>query len=152
MHDLFPARDLRAMYENLRRMGAGFGLNFVERARLSNSRLPLEASEFARETDKFDIFHSEVFRVYFTAGQDIGDLNVVLQLAEKCGMDVTLLADALKKGQYTKNLSVTQNKARELGIRSVPTFIINGQERITGSQPVEKFREVLKLMAGKATD
>lgn len=147
MDELFPNRDVKAMNENLRRQGAPFGLYFIERVRLSNSRLALEAGEFARETGRFDLFHRAVFAAYFAEGQDIGDHSVILKIAAKCGLDVALLSDALKQGRYIHRLASNQLKAQQLGIRSVPTFLINGQERIVGAQAIERFRESLRTIA-----
>lgn len=138
------------MNENLRRQGARYGLEFTERTRLSNSRPALEAGEFAREAGKFAPFHGEIFRAYFTAGRDIGDLGVLLQVAETCGLDAAALAGALKEGRYARRLAANQAEARQLGIRSVPTFIINGRERLVGAQPLAKFREFLAIMASEA--
>ena len=37
--------------------------------------------------------------------------------------------------------------AAEVGVESTPTFIINGQRRIEGSQPYENFEAVLQELA-----
>jgi predicted DsbA family dithiol-disulfide isomerase len=47
-------------------MGAPFGLNFQKIVNISNSRLPLEAGEFAKEQGRFDQFHHAVFQAYFS--------------------------------------------------------------------------------------
>lgn len=150
MRDLFPGRDFAATYDNLRRQGAPFGLQFAERSRLSNSRLALMAGEFAGESGAFERFHEGIFRAYFADGCDIGDRAVIFQVAAAAGLDADALAAALKQNRYRERLAATQAEAQALGIRSVPTFIINGRERLVGAQPVARFRQLLKVMAAEA--
>jgi len=62
----FSSATREAMMERLSEMGVPYGITFASHERLSNSRLALEASEFAREQGKFHSFHNAVFRAYFT--------------------------------------------------------------------------------------
>ncbi|MDY6835165.1 MAG: hypothetical protein SVY53_10245, partial [Chloroflexota bacterium] len=73
---LFPPEALDAMLQKLRNMGTPFGITFSQMSLLPNSRMAIEASEFARDNDRFDEFHEEVFRSFFAHGRDIGDIDV----------------------------------------------------------------------------
>lgn len=138
---LFPGIDLKARYENLNKAAAPFGLFFGERTHLSNSRLALEASEFARDMGHHQSFHSRVFRAYFTELRDIGSLEVILELAEDDGLDREELQAALNERRYASSIEEARQKALRYGVNAVPTFIINGRQRIVGAQSVEYFRE-----------
>ena len=61
-----PHIDWDEMYINLRRSGARFGITFSDVTVLSNSRMSLEAGEFARDHGMFDKFHEQIFYQYFT--------------------------------------------------------------------------------------
>lgn len=142
--ELFPGRDTREMYANYHRLGHPYGISFIERTRVSNSHLALQAAEFARDQAKHDLYHSRILKAYFEDGLDIGQLEVILRVTESIGLDTVALSDALKEGRYEKRLQSIQEEARNKRIDSVPTFIINGKERIVGAQPLSQFRNICR--------
>ena len=150
LSERFPQAVLDRMYQNIRAAGASLGIHFGDRARLSNSRLALEASEYARDRGQYHSFHSKVFRAYFTDARDIGNLDVLLDLARAEGLDTEELKTALENGLYTSRLDKGHAEARQLGITAVPTFLVDGGERIIGAQSLDVFRE--KLRRVEATD
>lgn len=146
----FPQRDLEEMFANLRKAGAPYGITFRDRTRTSNSRLALMAAEFAVDHGKASSFHDRIFKAYFEEGQDIGQMDVVLQAAAAAGLDTAELSAALKDGRYLERLLRVQEEAGLKMIRSVPTFIVNDTDRIVGAQPLSKFRELLRLVEAEA--
>lgn len=124
-------------------MGEPFGITFAKIAHLSNSRMALEASEFARENGKFDEFHEETFHSYFTLGKDIGQIDVILGIGQKVGLDSDQLKAALTQGRYLPRLQESQLEAATWGVTAAPTFIIGGKDYIVGAQPIEVFRNAL---------
>lgn len=143
---LFPGIDLKARYAGLNQAAAPFGLVFSERSRISNSRLALESSEFARDKGHHQSFHNRVFRAYFTDLLDIGDEEVLLQLAEEDGIDREELRAALKNGIYASRLEHARGEAYRFAVNAVPTFIIDGRHKIVGVQPLEFFREQFRVI------
>ena len=80
---MFPRADVESMTKRLNSMGAPFGLNFRKIVNISNSRLSLEAGEFAREQGRFEQFHHAVFQAYFSQGRDIGNIDVLKQIGRR---------------------------------------------------------------------
>jgi predicted DsbA family dithiol-disulfide isomerase len=144
MTSRFRAEDIKGMMGHLRTMGAPFGIAFVDRPILSNSRPALLAAEFAREQGKFQAFHEAVFASYFSHGLDIGDLDVLRQIASDSGIDVDALADAVKSGKCLPMLERTKEDAARLGVTGVPTFFINDKRSIIGAQSLEVFRKTFR--------
>ncbi len=140
----FRAEDIKRMMEHLRTMGAPFGITFVDRPILSNSRPALLAAEFAREQGKFQAFHEAVFAAYFSHGLDIGDLDVLRQIATDIGIDADALVAAVKSGKYLPMLEKTKEDAARLGVTGVPTFFINEKRSIVGAQSLDVFRKTLR--------
>ena len=138
-----PGIDWDGMYQNLRRSGAQYGIAFGDVKLLSNSRLSLEAGEYARDHGRFDEYHEEIFRAYFTAVKDIGRMDVILDAARSAGLDAEALQAALKKGLYRDRLQAAQQESERYGVTGVPAFIIEDQYKIVGAQPLEVFRETL---------
>jgi len=140
----FRAEDIKHMMEHLRTMGAPFGITFADRPVLSNSHLALLAAEFAREQGKFQEFHEAVFAAYFSHGLDIGNLEVLRQIASDAGMDADALVAAVTSEKYLSVLEKTKEEAAYRGVTGVPTFYINDKKSIVGAQPLDVFRKALR--------
>ncbi len=93
-----------------------------------------------------------LFEAYFEHGLDIGDTNVLTQIAAQAGMDSRLVADLLS-GDADKDLVRREiATAREMGIRGVPTFIIDQRYAVSGAQESDTLlslmQEARKTAAG----
>ena len=141
-----PGIDWEGMYQNLRRSGAQYGISFGDVKLLSNSRLSLEAGEYARDHGRFDEYHEEIFRAYFTEVKDIGRMDVILDAARSAGLDAEGLTAALQDGRYRAKLQNAQQESERYGVTGVPAFIIEDQYKIVGAQPLEVFREVMQKL------
>lgn len=144
MESRFPSATREAMMERLNEMGAPYGITFAKQERLSNSRLALEASEFAREQGKFHLFHDAVFHAYFTEGKDIGDREVLMSIGESLGLSRESLKEALTDHRYEEALNKAQDEGAQFGVSGTPTCIINGRYKVVGAQPIEAFRQMLR--------
>ena len=141
---LFPGIDIKERYVGLNKTGEPLGVRFSERTLLSNSRLALQAGEYARDKGKYDSFHKRVFEAYFTDLLDIGDIKILLSVAEQAGLDPRDLKICLEQNRYRTRLEVAMNEAAEIGITAVPTFILNEVHKIVGAQPLGSFRDYLR--------
>ncbi len=142
----FRPEDISRMMLHLRSMGAPLGITFSDRTIVSNSRLALQAAEYARENGKFASFHEAVFHAYFSLGLDIGDREVITQLALDVGLDAEDLDRALLQGKYLPALNRAQNEAARSGVTGVPTIFIEDKKTIVGAQPLEVFRSALRSL------
>ena len=143
---MFPRADIESMTKRLNSMGAPFGLTFLKIVNISNSRLSLEAGEFAKEQGRFEQFHHLVFQAYFSQGKDIGSIEVLKQLGKEAGLDADALEKTLETGKYLRILKEAKGEAARLGITAAPTFLFNEKDRIVGAQSIEVFRELLKAL------
>jgi len=143
---MFPRADVESMTRRLNSMGAPFGLAFQKIVNISNSRLSLDAGEFAKEQGLFDQFHHSVFKAYFSQSRDIGSVDVLKQIGKEAGLDADALGKVLQSGKYRRVLEEAKEDAARLGITAAPTFIFNGKDRIVGAQSIEVFRDLLKTL------
>jgi predicted DsbA family dithiol-disulfide isomerase len=125
-------------------MGAPFGITFADFSVMPTSRPALQAAEYAREHGRFPEFHAALFAAYFSQGLDIGTPDVLRRLGCDVGLDGEDMLIALQEERYMAMLRQAQEKAGSLGVTGVPTFFINGKERIVGAQRVEVFRKALQ--------
>ena len=76
-----------------------------------------------------------LFRAYFLDARDIGDREVLAQVAGAAGLDV---AEFLESGQGQQEVRADESWARQQGIQGVPFFLIDGgAETISGAQRPE---------------
>jgi predicted DsbA family dithiol-disulfide isomerase len=145
----FPDADVEKMYENIRKRGDEFGIKFGPRLLLSNSRMSLEASEYARDMGQYELFHERMFYTYFTESKDIGNPEVIKESASICGLDTDELVKALKERRYAHRLEASRKEAEKIHLTGVPTFIINGKTKVVGAQQITVFKDLLGKIGGK---
>ena len=80
---------------------------------------------------------SAIFKAYFVEGKDIGENNVLVDISHNTGIDKILVDRLLKGTNDQEHVIETDKGAREMGINSAPTFILNGKHVITGAQNVD---------------
>ncbi len=95
--------------------------------RVTNSRLALEGSLFARDAGLFDAYHRAIFRGYFEERRDIGALDTVVAVGAACGLDEPALRLALAERRYVDEVVRLRAEAEEFGVMAVPTFVANNQ-------------------------
>jgi predicted DsbA family dithiol-disulfide isomerase len=140
---MFPRIDAKSMTQRLNNAGAPFGIAFAKIVHISNSRLSLEAAEFAKEHNRFDQFHSALFQAYFSQGKDIGNIEILALVAGDAALDAGSMKAALQAGKYRPMIENARQEAARLGVNAAPTFIIENKDRIVGAQPLEVFRKKL---------
>ncbi len=117
---------------------------------LANSRKALQAGEYAREQGYFDAFNERVFHAYFTECRDIGQDEVLRDIACESGLDADGVIGAVADDRYRLRLEGVTAEAHRMGIGSAPTFIIDDRYAVVGAQPLEVFEETLE-QAGVGT-
>ncbi|MFX1389997.1 MAG: DsbA family protein [Promethearchaeota archaeon] len=138
----FPKGYLEMAFANVKRLAEEDGLTLKFSDKLSNSRLALYISEFARKKGKFDEFHKAVLEAYWLEGKDIGDKSLLLDLAESIGLEKSEIEIYLETEEPSKILQDTLIELRKYGINGVPTFNIENK-LIVGAQPYEIFKRVI---------
>lgn len=135
-------------YARLKKIADDNGLPLFSPDIIPNSRISLEASEYARTHDKHEEFRRVVFRKLYGEGQNIGTWEVLRAAAEEVGLDPNEMQSKTEAGDFRDLLDEQLKKADALGIYAVPTYIINDKYRIEGAQPFEVFAHRLKKLAG----
>lgn len=138
----FPKQYLEMAMANVKRLADEDGITLKYSNKLPNSRLALFFSEYARLHEKFDQFHKLVFNKYWKEGEDIGDLNLLLELAESIGLNKDELQTYIKSEHPLNELEKSSYELGRYGINGVPTFIIGGRF-VIGAQPYEVFETVI---------
>ncbi len=86
---------------------------------------------------------AELFERFFRLGQDISDREVLTDIARACGMDSDATARLLASDADLMETRAADAKAREMGVRGVPTFIIENQAVVTGARETALWDEII---------
>jgi predicted DsbA family dithiol-disulfide isomerase len=133
----------RAIWERISAMANAAGFSMKQPETLSNSRLALEAAEFAKSVGKDEAFEERVYRAYFQEALNIGDQRVLVNLGTDVGIDRDEMNLALESNRYTLTLQNNAYVAHEREVTGVPTFFI-GEYPLVGAQSEDVMRRVLK--------
>lgn len=120
------------------------------------SRKAFETALFARDEGRFDVVHRAIFKAFFEDGLDIGDVDVLLDIAAICGLDPESLEGALSEGRYTAAVIEDERLAGEVGITGVPFAIMSragGADdeqgkaiALRGAAPVQHFESAVERL------
>ncbi len=135
--------------ERLHEMAGMYGMKFISTRRIYNTRLAHEATEYAREHDRANEFHRAVFQRVYAGGLDIGKWDVLRSAAEEVGLNADDMQAVVEGGKYTAEVAAQVMHARQIGVRGVPTYVINERYAIVGARPYEFFKSALEQIMGK---
>ncbi len=147
--DKFQPHEISAMFENLRQHGKRYGMIFNDHDRASNSHLALLAGEFAKDTGRFEEFHENVFKAFFTDHKDIGQPEILLEIAAESKLKPEELTNVFNNGRYKDRLESAATEAKRLGIRSIPAFVFEEGEIIFGVLSPNSFRDALRSIENR---
>lgn len=90
-----------------------------------------------------------LFAAYFTDGRNPGDRSVLLDAAQRAGLDGAAAAEVLDSNRYADAVRSEETLWRSRGIHAVPAIIIDGKYLISGGQPPEAFEQALRQIASQ---
>ena len=102
-----------------------------------------EAAMCAGEQNAYWQYHEKLF------SSDALGSSVYSQYAQELGLDMTVFDSCVTEHKYQEAIQADLDFAVDLGVRSTPTFFINGLA-IVGAQPLDVFKQVIdKELAGE---
>jgi predicted DsbA family dithiol-disulfide isomerase len=93
---------------------------------------------------------SKLFKAYFVDGKDIGDAEVLADIAESAEMSRDMVTRLLASDSDLDDISARDAHARERGVTGVPTFVVANQHVLPGAQPPDLWERVLDELRVKA--
>jgi protein-disulfide isomerase len=102
-----------------------------------------EAAMCAGEQDAYWPFHNKLF------SSDSLSTQTFVQYAQELSLNVEQFQACMTERKYQKAVEADSEFAVNLGVRSTPTFFINGLA-VVGAQPLEVFQQIIdKELAGE---
>ena len=141
----FGGRDnATPMYENmkLKAKESGIIFNLEKIKRTPNTVLSHLLIILSEKLNLQDQIKEKIYQSYFTNGLDIGDINILTNIAKQNNISEKIFRDFINEENIKKvNSKITL--AREKGISGVPFFEI-GKEFISGAQSILQLESVIK--------
>src|SRR6266513_5184425 len=88
MEEVYAGRnvDPEAMYQRMKSLMDAEGLPYERRTHTYNSRLAQELAKWADSQPGFEKLHDALYKAYFVEGRNIGDPQVLIDIAQLVGL------------------------------------------------------------------
>ncbi|SIN27916.1 DsbA family oxidoreductase [Micromonospora cremea] len=128
----------RQMFAHVTEVAASDGLRLdFDRAVIANTfdahRLVSYATDHGRAADMVEA----LYQAHFTQGVDVGSREALATLAGGIGLDAADVRRFLDSDERSADITAELAAARELGVTSVPTFVLAGKYAVTGAQEAQ---------------
>lgn len=146
--------DARAdeIYQRVREAGqsAGIDFDFKSIPRTPNTIDAHRLIGVAGRAGKQDAVVEALFRAYFLEHRDIGNRDVLADIAAAAGLEEKTIRDYLAGSDDVDRVGNEDAMARRMGIQGVPCFILNRKYAISGAQEPAVFLEAIEMLKREA--
>ena len=118
---------------------AGLTYDFGKRTHYWNTAKAHTLIHFAEEFDKQEQVNRVLIQQYFTEGLNVDDAESLADIASSVGLNRDDVIAAFTLPEIAAEMVGKQARVHSFDVRSVPTFIINDTELVSGSNSVEFF-------------
>lgn len=129
---------------------AGLNINFEGMKRTPNTLNAHRLIHWAGIEGRQTAAVSALFKAYFVDTRDIGDVEVLADIADGIEMDASVVGRLLATDEDMQDIRDRDAHSRAMGINSVPTFIVGGKHAVPGAQPPELWAKVIAEVTGAA--
>ena len=89
-----------------------------------------------------------LLEAHFQKRRNVSDRAVLLDIAESVGLDCAKAAEALADEALAVAVRAEEQRGREAGINSVPSFVVEGKYLIQGAREPDDYAHMLRQVAG----
>ena len=151
LDSLFAGRpvDLEAMYQRMKGLMDAEGLPYGRRTHTYNSRLAQELAKWADTEPGGQPLHDRLYRAYFVDGRNIGDVDVLVELAASAGRRADEARRVLQERRFKEAVDADWVLSARAGVTGVPTFAAGGSQ-VVGAQPEAVLRNLMSAAGATA--
>ena len=145
LEELFAGRgyNIESMNAQMKQRMEAEGLPYGQRKMTFNSRLAQELAAWADAQQGGDRIHQAIFEAYFVNGDNIGDINILVQTAESIGLSGDAARAMLNQRSFRATVDDDWAKSKRYGITGVPAFVV-GDKMITGAVPYDQLVSLVR--------
>jgi len=142
------------MYKQIAAEGAKDGVEF-DFAAIKRRPDTLDSHRLIRWSEAAGVQDEVVERLfiaYFENGEDIGDVRVLADIADLCGMDGVEVAQMLESDADAALVEREDQIAHEMGVTGVPAMIFGSKLAVSGAREPEMLAVVIDRVAAMAAE
>lgn len=128
---------------------AGLTINFEAMQRTPNTLNAHRLIHWAGVEGRQTAAVAALFHAYFVDARDIGDAEVLADIADSIEMDAAVVTRLLSTDVDAEDISKRDAHSRQMGVSSVPTFIVAGKHAVPGAQPPALWAQVIEELSVK---
>ncbi len=140
--------DPEAMYARMKGLMDQEGLPYGRRTHTYNSRLAQELGKWADTQPGGVALHDALYRAYFVDARNIGDPEILVEVAQSVGLDPEEARAVLAERRFKEAVDADWAKSRRYGVTGVPTFVAGGRG-VVGAQPYEVLVQLLEQVGAR---
>ena len=135
--------DPEQMYRQMKARMDAEGLPYGRRTHTYNSRLAQELGKWADTQPGGEAIHDALYRAYFVDARNIGDPDILVEIAEKVGLDPAEARKVLDERRFKAVVDADWQKSAAYGVTGVPTFVA-ARYGVVGAQPYEALVQLVE--------
>jgi predicted DsbA family dithiol-disulfide isomerase len=140
----YPATQLEAMNQNMRKMAAAEGLEMnMDKIVFSNTEKAHLLLQFAKNHNKGMEAEEVLFHMYFTEGLDMNQDATIATAINRLSLSQADFDKAAAEGTLKTALEKDLQEAQYFGITGVPFFIFDRKYAVSGAQSEQHFLQAL---------
>lgn len=134
----------KQMTTQVTEMGKSVGIDFnFEKAILTNTFPAHKLIHLAKKNNLDAEMEEELFKAHFLEGKNIGDTETLIKLGKNLGLKSDDIKEAISSQAVDLEVKHEIIEASQLGISSVPFFVIDQKYGVSGAQPVDTFKQAI---------
>lgn len=136
---------VQGMIDRVTNAAKEVGLEFhLDKAIPANSFNAHRLSHLAKANGLQEKMEERMLKAYFTEGKNMADIQTLAALAKEIGLDAQEVKSVLESNKYEQEVYQDLNEARQSGITSVPRYVFNGSNIVTGVQDSKVYLDTLE--------
>lgn len=149
----WPVGKMQRAAADMTALARTVGLEYnYDSMRPTNTQLAHELIAFAASKGRQLEMVEHLFDAYFRNGAHVGRIENLVTIGAQIGLDEEEIREALASGRFKNDVEADYLAASDLGIRSVPFFVVDGKYGLTGAQKPEAFRQAIERALNDVVD
>ena len=130
----------------LEALGADNGIrfNFADLKRVPNTVDAHRLMLLARDWNLQNELAEALFRAFFEQGRDIGDVNVLIEIAARLGLSEAAVRGVLSDDSSLKIIAAEEAQARQMGFSATPNYLFNRRVLLPGAAEVDTLLQAVE--------
>ena len=125
-------------------LSTGIEFNFKQITIMPNSFYAHMLIEYSKEQNLQNKITEKLFTAFFLDGKNIGNIEVLMEIAEKNNIDNFTKETLNQRKDIIENVKLSDERSRNKGVSGVPFFIVNDNYAVSGAQESEVFEKIFE--------